>query len=149
MSLHPSPNSPARLRRRPPAVALALLAGALLTAGLAGCSGAETKTAHLPGDFPQAVQLPDGTVTAAAKNAGAWTASVQLDRDATRQSALEQLTEHGFSIIGESGTHGNDRVYSLAGDGYSVRVGVTTVDGHDVLNYTVAERRDRASAGAE
>ncbi|TDP93518.1 hypothetical protein EDF62_1499 [Leucobacter luti] len=128
---------PVRLARRPAAAA----AGLVLVALLAGCSGATGSSAELPADFPTAVTVADGTVSAAAKKDNAWTASVQLDRDDTRQSVLDQLAEDGFTVIGQSGAHGNDRVYSLANDDYSLRLGVTTVDGNDVLNYTVAKRQ--------
>ncbi|MBL3700730.1 hypothetical protein D3228_13940 [Leucobacter luti] len=133
-----------QLRRRGGGRVAAALSGVLLIAALAGCSATGDAAAELPGDFPKAVQMADGTVTAAAKADGAWTASVKLDQDATRQQAIEELTSNGFAIVGESGTHGNDRVYSLASDTYSVRVGVTTVDGNDVLNYTVAKRQTAA-----
>ena len=118
-------------------IALAF-SGLALVAGLAGCSG--TAQVALPGDFPAAVAVPEGTVLAAAKSDGAWTVNLKLDKDDTRQAALEELTGAGFVITGESGAHGNDRVYSLGSDEYSIRLGVTTVDGDDVLSYTVAER---------
>lgn len=136
--------SPPQQQSRPASRALMALTGVLLVAGLAGCSAGADASAELPGDFPKSVQVADGAVTAAAKADGAWTASVKLDQDATRQQAIEELTSNGFAIVGESGTHGNDRVYSLASDTYSVRVGVTTVDGNDVLNYTVAKRQTAA-----
>lgn len=127
--------TPPGLRRRT-TLALAALA---LSAGLAGCSGAAG--AALPSDFPAAVTVAEGTVLAAEQRDGAWTVNVKLDRNDTRQAALERLTGAGFAITGESGEHGNDRVYSLANDEYSVRLGISTIDGEDLLNYTVAERR--------
>lgn len=128
--------------RRSTGRALMLLTGAALVAVLAGCTG--TGAAEVPADFPSAVQVPAGTVNAAAKADGAWTVSVTLDKDDSRQAALEMLTGAGFAVIGDQGANTNDRVYSLADEDYSVRVGVTTVGGQDVLNYTVAERQSDA-----
>ncbi|MFC4225381.1 hypothetical protein [Lysinibacter cavernae] len=125
------------------------LAGVLLVAALAGCAGqagsGETSSApSLPNDFPVAVELSGGDLISAAKNGAAWTASVTLGDSDTRQGAVEKLTDHGFVIIGENITTGNDQVYSLSGSEYSVRLGFSEHDGRDVVNYTVAPRADES-----
>lgn len=119
---------------------LAFASGMVVAVGLVGCTGTSGEEIEVPGDFPSAVEVPDGTVIAAAKDNEAWTLTVALDGGDSRQQAIEALTEEGFTLIGEGGTHTNDRVYSFANEDYSVRVGVTIVDRNDVMNYTVVER---------
>lgn len=125
-------------RRRTAVRAAAVISGLALSATLIGCTGAAEPA--LPGNFPAAVEIADGSVLAAAQSDGVWTVNVKLDQGDTRQVALDELSGAGFAITGESGTHGNDRVYSLGNDEYSIRLGVTTVDGSDLLSYTVAKR---------
>lgn len=122
--------------RRLPRPAL-LAAGALLLAGLTGCT-ATPPADKLPEGFPTSVPVVQ-PVDSGSQQTGSWQVrSTVADRDA-QTAALKKLTDAGYTVIGELDTK-TGKTYSLANSSYSIRLGFEHVDGTYAVTYGVSAR---------
>lgn len=136
---HPTQVSTPRIHKTIRLSLAPLGASLALAAFLTGCAGGATPE-PLPSGFPTSVPLVSERVVAADAMGAGWTAIVKVSGEDEQKASLEQMTDEGFAVIGESGSDAADKTYSLANEKYSVRLAFGQNDDGYTVGYTIAQR---------